>query len=78
MADRMDPETRAEVTSLGGHARAAALSAEERAEIARAGARAANSPAGRARSIVKAWPTASRAERAEVLEILAAILPRRH
>lgn len=74
MTDRMDAETRQAVTSAGGHARAAALSADERSEIARAGARAANSPAGRARSIVKAWPALSRAERAEVREILAGIM----
>ena len=74
MADRMDAETRQAVTSAGGHARAEALSAEERSEIARAGALAANSPAGRARSIVKAWPDMSRAARAEVREILAGIM----
>lgn len=55
---------------VGGQARAAALSAEERAAIAAAGARAVNSPAGLARRIVKAWPGLSAVERAEVLAIL--------
>ena len=76
MPDRMDPETRQAVTSLGGHARAAALTADERAAIARVGARATNAPAALARRIVKAWPTLSRSERAEVRAILAPVLPR--
>jgi hypothetical protein len=38
---------------------------------------AAHRPANLARRIVKAWPSLSRAERAEVAEILAAILKRK-
>lgn len=74
MADRMDAETRQAVTSAGGHARAAALTAEERADIARQGAARTNSPAALARRVVKAWPALSRVERAEVREILAGIM----
>jgi hypothetical protein len=56
--------------SLGGQARAEALSPDERVEIAKAGARAAHSPARMAQRIVKAWSSLSRAERAEVRGIL--------
>lgn len=55
----------------GGRARAAAMSAEERAKMTRAGAAAINSPAGLARRIIKAWPSLSDEQRAEVDEILA-------
>lgn len=74
MADRMDPETRQRVTSAGGHARAEALSPERRSEIGRSAAAAINSPAALARRIIKAWPSLSRAERAEVRGILAPIM----
>ena len=67
----MDPETRERVTSAGGKARAAKLTPEQRSESARRAVASVNSPAGRARSIVRAWPSLSRAERAEVREILA-------
>ena len=70
MTDRMDPETRKRVTRAGAAARNAAMTAEERSEAARRAVAAANSPAGRARSIVRRWPELSRAERAEVRAIL--------
>lgn len=70
----MDRETRQAVTAAGGRGRAAALSPDERAAIAAAGARAVNSPAGLARRIVKAWPGLSADERAEVRAILAEVL----
>lgn len=70
MVDRMDKQTRARVTAAGGHGRAAALTAEQRAAISSAGARAAHTPAARARQIRKAWPSLSDAERVEVLAIL--------
>lgn len=76
MTDRMSSDTRKAVTAAGGRARAAALSPEERSAIARAGAAKANRPASLARRIVDAWPSLSRAERAEVREILAAVMPR--
>lgn len=71
MTERMSPETRKAVTSAGGRGRAEALSASERAAIASQGARAANSPVGLARRIVKAWPGLNEEERVEVREILA-------
>lgn len=74
MTDRLDPATRQRVTSAGGQGRAAALTPEQRAAIASAGAAASRSPAALARRIVKAWPDLSRAERAEVREILAPIM----
>jgi hypothetical protein len=80
MTDRMttvDAETRQAVAAAGGRGRAEALTAAQRSEIARAGARAANSPAGRARSIVKAWAALTRAERAEIREILAPLMATR-
>ena len=77
MIDRMPPETRKAVTSAGGHGRAAALTGEERAAVARSGGRASHTPASLARRIVKAWPGLSRAERNEVRAILAPLMPRR-
>lgn len=77
MADRMDPGTRARVTSSGGHARAAALTADARASVARTGGQAAHTPASLARRIVKAWPDLDDTERAEVLGILTTGLPLR-
>lgn len=66
----LTPEKRRERASAGGRAVSAMLTPEERRERARRAVAVANSPAGRARSIVRAWPTLSRAERAEVREIL--------
>lgn len=70
MTDRMQPETRKAVTTLGGHARAAALTADQRSDIARTASAASKKPAALARSIVKAWPELDEAERAEVKNIL--------
>lgn len=70
MADRMDPETRQRVTRAGAAALNASLTPEQRSESARRAVAHANSPAGRARSIVRRWPELSRAERAEVRKIL--------
>lgn len=74
MADRMDSDTRARVTAAGGRARAEALTPEARAASASKAARAAHSPAALARRIVKAWPDLSRAERAEVRDILRSVI----
>lgn len=76
MPDQLDRATRQAVTSAGGRARAAAMSADERAAVAAAGARAVNSPAGLARRIVKAWPSLSASERAEVRAILKDVMRR--
>jgi hypothetical protein len=78
MTDRMDPETRQRVTRAGAVALNASLTPEQRSEAARRAVAHANSPAGRARSIVKAWPGLSRAERAEVRDILrdGGVIPR--
>jgi len=70
MADRMQPETRKAVTTLGGHARAEALSPDRRSDIARTANAASKSPAALARGIVKAWPELDETERAEVKTIL--------
>jgi hypothetical protein len=70
MTDHLDSETRQRVTSAGGRGRALALTPEERAESARTAANSAHRPANLARRIVKAWPSLSRAERAEVREVL--------
>lgn len=66
----MDKDTRARVTSAGGHGRARALTPDQRTASASSAARAAHSPAALARRIVKAWPDLSPAERAEVRAIL--------
>lgn len=60
-----------QLASVGGRARAASMTAEDRAKMTRAGAAAINSPAGLARRIVKAWPTLDVNQRAEVDTILA-------
>jgi hypothetical protein len=72
----MDRETRQAVTAAGGRGRAAALTPDERAAIAAAGARAVNSPAGLARRIVKAWPGLSAEEQDEVRTILTPVIER--
>lgn len=74
MTDRMQPETRKAVTTLGGHARAAALTAGRRSDIARQANAASKSPAALARGIVKAWPQLDEAERAEVQMILREVI----
>src|SRR5689334_11188185 len=74
VADRLDPDTRRRVTSAGGHGRAVKLTPEQRAASAAAAARAMHSPASLANRIVRAWPDLSRAERAEVRQILATIM----
>jgi hypothetical protein len=66
----VDAETRATVASAGGSARAAALPAETRSEIARSGAAKTNSPLNYAQRIRRQWGGMSRAERAEVREVL--------
>lgn len=71
----MSADDRARVTSAGGQARAAALTAEERAAIARQGAAHTNAPAALARRIVKAWPTLDADEQAEVIAVLTEALP---
>lgn len=71
----MSPEKRRAVTSAGGRARTAALTPEQAAELGRNGAAAVNSAVGLARRIVKAWPTLTRAERAEVRAILGPLMP---
>jgi len=69
MPKKMSFEERARVA---GQARVAAMKPEEHSALARQAAAKANSPASRARSIVRAWPTMSRVERNEVLDILRA------
>jgi len=64
------PLTFTERARAAGQARAASMTADERAESARNAANAAHRPAALARRIVKAWPALSRAERAELREIL--------
>lgn len=60
-----------QLASIGGRARAASMTAEDRTKMTRAGAAAINSPAGLARRIVKAWPGLTLEQRAKVDEILA-------
>lgn len=69
-----DPGVRKTVASLGGRARVANADPDELTATRRAAAAAANSPAARARSIVKAWPGLSQSERNEVRRILAAVM----
>lgn len=69
MTDRMTPATRRAVASAGGKARSSA-DPDELFAARGAGGSAANRPASLARRIVKQWATLSRAERAEVREIL--------
>ncbi len=68
--DRLTPETRARVTSLGGRARAATTTAEQRAAIARAGAAKTNSPLGLAERLARAWSELEEAERAAIRSVL--------
>lgn len=80
MVDAMPPrtriqtvaaETRASVASAGGSARAAALPAEARAEIARSGAAKTNSAPNYAQRIRRLWAGLNRADRDEVRAALA-------
>lgn len=64
-------ETRENVASAGGAARAEALTPERRSEIARAGALKTNSPEGRATSIRRAWAALPIRERRAVAAVLA-------
>lgn len=71
-----DKDVRTAAARAGGLARIAKGDPAELLATRRAAAAAINHPAALARRIVKAWPTLSRAERAEVRAILAAIKPR--
>lgn len=63
-------ERRAEIAATGGTARAAALDADARAEIARSGAAKTNSPLNYAQRIRRAWQTMPVKERREVAGVL--------
>jgi acyl-CoA reductase-like NAD-dependent aldehyde dehydrogenase len=71
-----DPDVRSGVARQGGLARVAKADPEEIARARRSGAAATNSAVALARRIVKAWPTLSRTQRAEVRDILAPLMPR--
>lgn len=62
--------TTTERASTAGKASAEALTPDERKERARKAVSVSNSPAARARSIVRAWPELDDDERAEVRAIL--------
>jgi hypothetical protein len=75
MTDHLDTDTRARVSADGGVGRAAKLSPQRRAEIARAAAKERFAPRRLAEGIVRAWPDLDDEERAEVLDVLVAGLP---
>lgn len=72
-----DPDVRTEVARRAGSARWVGVDPDEARAARQAAAAATNAPAALARRIVKAWPGLRKAERVEVLHILAAILPKR-
>ncbi len=69
-------ENRKAASARGGKKRWTDADPDEVAATRRLAAAATNAPVALARRIVKAWPGLTRAERAEVREILAAIMPR--
>jgi acyl-CoA reductase-like NAD-dependent aldehyde dehydrogenase len=74
MADRLKTipaETRSRVAASGGAARAEALTPEQRSEVARAGAEAANRPSRKAASIARGWRGTPLAEKRRVAAELA-------
>lgn len=68
---KVPAERRAEIASEGGKGRAAALTSDDRAAIARTGAAATNSAPNYAQRIRRLWPGLSKADRAAVRESLA-------
>ena len=74
VTDKMPQATRRAVTSAGGRARAAKVAPAEQFAARGRGGSAANKPASLARRIAKQWPDLTRAERAEVREILKGVL----
>ena len=66
-----EPLSPGQKARVAGRARMASMTPEERSDVARAGAAAANRPAALARRIAKAWPELPAFERAIVLKILA-------
>lgn len=67
----MSADKRRRVTSAGGKARGASMTAEERSKLGKAGATAIHSVPGLAKRLAAKWPTASDEERAVARAILA-------